>query len=99
MKSLRCKDDSDDEQFELSRNAENLAGGRSAIDRRTKRQPGYAISQRVRKRIEELPGWIKTTTGLRKTGHHGLDRVGWIITLTATAANLIRLPKRLGKPA
>ena len=70
-------------------------GRRSAIDRRTTRHPGYAASQRVRKRIEEGFGWIKTTGGFRKTRHRGTDRVGWLFTLTAAACNLIRLPKLL----
>ena len=51
------------------------------------------MSQRVRKRIEEAFGWIKTGAGLRKTRHRGTDRVGWLFTLTATACNLVRLPK------
>ena len=76
--------------------AQNLSGRRSAIDGRTMRHPGYAISQRIRKRIEEPFDWIRTTAGLRKTRHRGLGHVGWIVTLTATAANLIRLPKLLG---
>jgi transposase len=76
--------------------AQNLSGRRSAIDGRTTRHPGYAISQRIRKRIEEPFGWIKAVAGLRKTRHRGLGRVGWIVTLTVTAANLIRLPKLLG---
>jgi transposase len=76
--------------------AQNLSGRRSAIDGRTTRHPGYAVSQRIRKRIEEPFGWIKATAGLRKTRHRGLGRVGWIVTLTAAAANLIRLPKLLG---
>ncbi len=79
--------------------AQNLAGRRSAIEGRTTRHPGYAISQRIRKRIEEPFGWIKATSGLRKTRHRGLERVGWVVTLTATAANLIRLPKLLKAPA
>ena len=66
---------------------------RSAIDGRTTRHPGYAVSQRIRKRVEEAFGWIKTTGGLRKTRHRGTARVGWMFTLTAAAANLIRLPK------
>ena len=66
---------------------------RSAIDRRTTRHPGYQASQRVRKRIEEAFGWIKTVGGLRKTRHRGPERVGWMFTLTAAAYNLIRLPK------
>lgn len=75
--------------------AQNLSGRRSAIDGRTTRHPGYAISQRIRKRIEEPFGWIKATAGLRKTRHRGIRRVGWIVRLTATAANLVRLPKLL----
>lgn len=53
-----------------------------------------AISQRIRKRIEEAFGWIKGA-GLRKTRHRGTARVGWMFTLTAAADNLIRLPKLL----
>jgi transposase len=68
---------------------------RSAIDGRTTRHAGYAVSQRARKRIEEAFGWIKTTGGLRKTRHRGTARVGWMFTLTAAACNLIRLPKLL----
>ncbi|MEQ8357072.1 MAG: transposase, partial [Kiloniellaceae bacterium] len=47
------------------------------------------------KRIEESFGWIKTAAGLAKTRHRGLDRVGWMFTLTATACNLVRIPKLL----
>jgi hypothetical protein len=75
--------------------AQNDSGRRSAIDRRTTRHPGYAISQRVRKRIEEAFGWMKTTGGLRKTRHRGTARVGWMLTLTAAACNLARLPRLL----
>ena len=67
------------------------------IDRRTTRHPGYAASQRLRKRIEEGFGWIKTTGGLAKTRHRGLDRVGWMFTLTAVSHNLVRLPKLLAE--
>jgi hypothetical protein len=63
------------------------------------RHPGYAISGRRRKRIEEIFGWTKATAGLRKTRHRGVARVGWIFTLTATAYNLARLPKLLGVAA
>ncbi len=66
---------------------------KTRIDRRTTRHSGYAASQRLRKRIEEGFGWIKTTGGLAKTRHRGLDRVGWMFTLTAAAYNLVRLPK------
>ena len=67
------------------------------IDRRTTRHPGYAASQRLRKRIEEGFGWIKTTGGLAKTRHRGLDPVGWMFRLTAAAYNLVRLPKLLAE--
>ena len=79
--------------------AQNISGRRSAIDGRTTRHAGYAISQRVRKRIEEPFGWIKAAAGLRKTRHRGLARVGWVITLTAIACNLVRLPKILASVA
>jgi hypothetical protein len=75
--------------------AQNTSGRRSAIDGRTTRHPGYALSQRIRKRIEEAFGWIKTCGGLRQTRHRGTPRVGWMFTLTAAACNLIRLPKLL----
>ena len=68
---------------------------KTAIDKRTTRHPGYAVSQRVRKRIEEGFGWIKTTGNLAKTRHRGLKRVGWAFTLTAAAYNLVRIPKIL----
>jgi hypothetical protein len=58
--------------------AQHRSGRRSAIDVRTTRHPGYAISQRLRKRIEEPFGWIKAAAGLRKTRHRGLRRsAGW----------------------
>jgi transposase len=75
--------------------AQNTTGRRSAIDARTTRHPGYATSQRIRKRIEESFGWIKTVGGLRKTRHRGTARVGWMFALTAAACNLVRLPKLL----
>lgn len=65
----------------------------SAIDGRTTRHPGYAISLRIRKRIEEVFGWIKAAAGLRKTRHKGTDRIDWVFALNAAAYNLIRLPK------
>jgi transposase len=63
----------------------------SAIDGRTTRHPGYAISQRKRKRVEEIFGWIKTIAGLRKTRHRGRKRVGWMFTFAAAAYNLVRM--------
>ena len=73
--------------------AQNTNGRRSAIDGRTTRHPGYTVSQRFRKRIEEPFGWMKTAAGFRKTRHRGRDLVGWMFTLTAAAYNLIRLLK------
>jgi transposase len=75
--------------------AQNMSR-RSAIDGRTTRHPGYAMSQRIRKRIEEGFGWMKTIAGLRKTKYRGLERVGWSFTMAAAAYNLIRLPKLIG---
>ena len=73
--------------------AQNINGRRSAIDRRTTRHPGYAKSQRIRKRIEEAFGWIKTVAGLRKTKLRGLPKVDWSFTFAAAAYNLVRAPK------
>jgi transposase len=73
--------------------ARNTNGRRSAIDRRTTRHPGYAKSQRIRKRIEEAFGWIKTVAGLRKTKLRGLPKVDWSFTFAAAAYNLVRAPK------
>jgi len=75
--------------------AQNNTRRRSAINGRTTRHAGYAVSQRVRKRIEEVFGWMKSSAGLRKTRHRGTDRVGWMFTLNAAAYNLVRLPKLL----
>jgi transposase len=67
----------------------------SAIDRRTTRHPGYALSQRHRKKIEEPFGWAKTVGGMSQTVHRGLDRVRAQFTMTMAACNLARLPKLL----
>jgi transposase len=64
---------------------------RSAIDARTFRHDGYAVSQRKRKRVEEIFGWMKTVGALRKTRHRGRDRVNWVFTFAAAAFNLIRI--------
>jgi transposase len=71
--------------------AQNTSGRRSRIDERTTRHMSYTISQRKRKRVEEVFGWIKTTAGLRKTRHRGRDRVGWMFTFAAAAYNLVRM--------
>jgi transposase len=68
---------------------------KSAIDGRTTRHLGYAVSQRCRKRIEEAFGWIKTIAGHQKTRFQGVARVGFAFTFAAAAYNLVRLPKLL----
>jgi transposase len=73
--------------------AQNANARRSAIDRRTTRHAGYRQSQRIRKRIEEAFGWMKTVAGQRKTKFRGRDRVGWAFAFAAAAYNLVRLPK------
>jgi len=65
--------------------------GGSAIDGHTTRHPGYAISQRKRKRIEECFGWLKTIALLRKVRHRGVCKVHWIFTFACAAYNLVRM--------
>jgi transposase len=64
---------------------------RSALDGRTTRHLGYAISQRARKKIEEVFGWLKTVAGLQKVKHRGTAQVDWIVTFACAAYNLVRL--------
>ena len=71
----------------------------TAMDRRTTRHPGYAISQRCRKRIEEVFGWGKGSAGLAKIKLRGKAKVDAVFTLALAAYNLIRLPKLLAMPA
>ena len=63
----------------------------TAIDSRTTRHAGYQVSLRIRKRVEEIFGWLKTIGCLRKTRHRGLDLVGWMFEFSLTAYNLIRM--------
>ena len=79
--------------------AQHTTGRRSAIDGRTTRHPGYAVSQRIHKRIEEVFGWGKEIGGMRRTLLRGLERVGWSFKLRVAAYNLIRLPKLIAAPA
>ena len=68
--------------------AQNVhARRRSAIDGRTTRHAGYGISQRKRKRVEEIFGWMKTVGGMRKLRHRGLQLVAWMFTFAAAAYN------------
>ena len=70
----------------------------SAIDGRTTRHAGYAVSQRKRKRIEEIFGWLKTVGLCRQTRFRGLARVGWMVTFATAVYNLVRM-RRLLAPA
>ena len=73
--------------------------GGSAIDGRTTRHDGYAVSQRKRKRIEECFGWMKTVALLRKVRHRGIFKVGWVFTFAAAAYNLVRMRNLAVRPA
>lgn len=76
--------------------AQNTTRRRSAIDDRTTRHGGYDISQRKRKRVEEIFGWLKTIALMRKTRHKGVARGGWIFTFTSAVYNLLRIRNILG---
>jgi len=69
----------------------------SAIADAVAADPGYAISQRKRKLVEQVFGWMKTVGGLRKLRHRGGELVDWILTFTAAAYNLIRLRTLLAR--
>ncbi len=71
--------------------AQNTTNRASRIDARTTRHPGYRQSQRTRKRVEEVFGWMKTVGLMRKTRHRGRRKVGWVFTFTAAAYNLVRM--------
>jgi IS5 family transposase len=65
--------------------------GGSALDGRTTRHDGYAVSQKFRKRIEEVFGWLKTVGLFRKTRYRGVRKIDWHFTLAVTAYNLVRM--------
>jgi transposase len=79
--------------------AQHTTGRRSAIDARTTRHPGYTISQRKRKLVEQGFGWMKTVGGLRKLRHRGGALVTWVFTFTAAAYNIVRLRRLLATTA
>ena len=62
----------------------------SAIDGRTTRHSGYGVSQKIRKRVEEIFGWMKTVGGFRRTRYRGVERTGLAGYFVATAYNLVR---------
>lgn len=78
--------------------AQNTTNRASAIDERTTRHAGYAISQRKRKRVEEIFGWLKTVGLMRKTRHRGTDRVGWMFKFGLAVYNLVRINNLVGVP-
>jgi transposase len=65
--------------------------GGSALDGRTTRHGGYGVSQKFRKRIEEVFGWLKTVGLFRKTRYRGVKKIGWHFTLAVVAYNLVRM--------
>jgi transposase len=71
--------------------AQNVSRRSSRIDERTTRHVGYVLSQKKRKLVEQIFGWIKTTAGLRQTKHRGRDRVSWMFTFAAAAYNMVRV--------
>jgi hypothetical protein len=71
--------------------AQHTTNRASAIDGRTTRHPGYAVSQQKRKRVEEIFGWLKTVGLLRKVKLRGVPRVGWLFTFAAAVYNLGRM--------
>src|SRR5216117_2007496 len=79
--------------------AQNNTHRRSAIDERTTRHPGYALSQKKRKRVEEIFGWMKTVALMRQVRHRGRKRVAWMFTWAAAAYNLTRLRNLIGATA
>jgi hypothetical protein len=76
--------------------AQNNRNRSSAVDGRTTRHAGYAVSQRKRKRVEEIFGWMKTIGLMRKVRHRGRKLVQWMFTYTAAAYNLMRMGKLVG---
>jgi len=71
--------------------AQHTSGRRSAIDKRTTRHVGYAISECIRKSVEEIFGWMKMVGGFRRTRYRGLERTKLAGYLVATAYNRVRM--------
>ena len=78
--------------------ARNTSGRVSAIDGRTTRHPGYTLSQRIRKRVEEIFAWLKTVGLLRKVRHRGEPTVDWVFVFATAIYNLIRIRNLTGSP-
>lgn len=71
--------------------AQHASHRRSALEEQTSREAGYAVSQRKRKLVEEVFGWLKTVALLRQTRHRGVRRVGWVFTFAVAVYNLVRI--------
>jgi IS5 family transposase len=79
--------------------AQHTSGRASAIAGRTTRHPGYATSQHIRKRVEEIFGWLKTVGLLRKIRYRGQPKVDWIFVFATAIYNLIRIRNLTEAPA
>lgn len=79
--------------------AQNTSGRRSNIDGRTTRHAGYAVSQKIRKRVEEIFGWGKTVGGLRRTRYRGVERTDFWACIVGAAYNLLRMSKLMPQEA
>ncbi|MGH2610371.1 MAG: transposase, partial [Tepidiformaceae bacterium] len=75
--------------------AQHTRRRRSAVDGRTTRHAGYQVSQRKRKRVEEIFGWLKTIGLQRQTRFRGVARVAWMFTFATAVYNLVRLHRLL----
>ena len=71
----------------------------SSIDGRTTRHEGYRVSQRIRKRVEEIFGWLKTVANFRKTRYRGIERTQHAAHLNGAAYNLLRIAKLTAMPS
>ncbi len=78
---------------------QNTNGRRSAIDGRTTSWPGYLASQHIRKRVEEIFGWLKTIGGFRRSRYRGVARTRLAGYLVAAAYNLVRMTRLIPTPA
>ena len=79
--------------------AQHTNGRSSAIDERTTRHEGYEVSQKKRKRVEEVFGWLKSVALLHQTKFRGPDKVGWMFTFAAAGYNLVRMRNLTAQPA
>lgn len=98
VKTLGADKNYDNQKFVPELKSENIvphvaARKYSAMDNRTLRSKGYQISQRCRKKVEEIFGWMKTVGGFRKTRYKGVARTGLCAYMVGAAYNLVRMSK------